>query len=571
MYKINKYVRNSIQMNKYCIFLLFTLFLNACKDQEISFENPYSGGKEALGINFSNVIPPEPTLGEAGTVVTFAAKGLLQFKKEDITFAFNGEPAEIVSITENNIVVKIPESASSGAASISIGDQVFFGPQFTVLGKVIFNPFYKAPFGTNISRSSSSGNVNTDSNAGVVESGLVLPDGRNILVGYFTNYNNQASDVAPIRRIVLTTADGEVDRSYRFGRGANNRISTVAQAPDKRFYVAGEFSSYDKTEKYVYNITRTKLDGSGDSVRVPTYSSQFLGTTVAVPTFLGGTNGAIKKIFLDGDKPIAVGNFNKYVLPDFSQGRTFIRVIAGIPITTYKDSIVLDSTDAKQVIRFNTNGSLDRTYRFNTSDNTSFEAANGKINNAIQQADGKIIIVGAFTRFDGQPAGRIVRLNTDGTVDPTFNVGSGANNSITNISFSSVTKKFLITGNFGTFNGEKAVGLVMLNEDGSIDNSFTAKEFDNGFPYFAKQVSNGLIVVSGGFKKYDGVRRQGFIILTSTGSLAPGYNTAGDFSGGINDMIESRNADNKITLLLLGGIYKFDGKEVNNITSISLD
>src|SRR5690606_28871940 len=104
--------------------------------------------------------------------------------------------------------------------------------------------------------------------------------------------------------------------------------------------------------------------------------------------------------------------------------------LGGVISAYHRDSIIVDSTEAKQVIRFNTDGSLDKTYRFNNAENRSFEAANGKITNAIQQADGKIIIVGAFSRFDGQPAGRIVRLNTDGTVDPTFNVGSGANNSI---------------------------------------------------------------------------------------------------------------------------------------------
>jgi len=43
------------------------------------------------------------------------------------------------------------------------------------------------------------------------------------------------------------------------------------------------------------------------------------------------------------------------------------------------------------------------------------------------QSDGKIIIAGDFTSYNGTSINRIARLNADGTLDATFNVGTGAN------------------------------------------------------------------------------------------------------------------------------------------------
>jgi hypothetical protein len=46
------------------------------------------------------------------------------------------------------------------------------------------------------------------------------------------------------------------------------------------------------------------------------------------------------------------------------------------------------------------------------------------------QPDGKIMIAGSFTSFNGIDAGRIIRLNSDGLRDATFNAGSGFTSSI---------------------------------------------------------------------------------------------------------------------------------------------
>jgi uncharacterized delta-60 repeat protein len=100
------------------------------------------------------------------------------------------------------------------------------------------------------------------------------------------------------------------------------------------------------------------------------------------------------------------------------------------------------------------------------------------------QSDGRIVIVGQFTSFNGTPARGLVRLNANGTIDNTFNPGGGAQwtqTTETTTAFPSVDNiepqadgKLLITGTFEAFNGVAAPGIASLNPDGSVDTSFVA-------------------------------------------------------------------------------------------------
>ena len=71
--------------------------------------------------------------------------------------------------------------------------------------------------------------------------------------------------------------------------------------------------------------------------------------------------------------------------------------------------------------------------------------------------------------------------------------------------------------------------MVLLNADGTIDENFQVKDFAEGYPSYAKQLDDGLIVASGGFREYDGIARSGFLIMDYQGDLVPGMNNSGYF------------------------------------------
>ncbi|MBA4183162.1 MAG: delta-60 repeat domain-containing protein, partial [Acidobacteria bacterium] len=71
------------------------------------------------------------------------------------------------------------------------------------------------------------------------------------------------------------------------------------------------------------------------------------------------------------------------------------------------------------LVRLNSNGTVDNTFTGSVS------YPDGGVNAIEQQPDGKVLVGGLFQRANGQPRGNLVRFNTDGTLDKTFNIGIG--------------------------------------------------------------------------------------------------------------------------------------------------
>ncbi|MES2456011.1 MAG: DUF5008 domain-containing protein [Bacteroidota bacterium] len=519
--------------------------VSSCKSTtDDTFENPYAGGQAALGIKSNQQQVPVPSSGQAGTVVSIAATGLVAHK-DKLTFLFNGQKAEIVEVTDAGIKVKVPGRASSGVTSFVVDGQLVFGPPFTVLGKVNKDFTYKVVNGTN----------------GTVLKAIETTGGNIVLLGDFTNYDNKGI-VKEIRRIVRTLPDGTYDRSLQSGSASNGALYDMAIV-NGLWYIAGRFSGYAQRDG-ISNIARLSSQGQIDTVQVPTYENK----TKFVSRFNGGTNGTIVSVYpTPQNQLIITGDFGYYFSRRYDQ-----------PSYQYKDSVVVDSIDVRQLAKLNLDGSLDKTWRFDKDaigykglPGKSLPGANGPIQ-TLMHSDGKILVYGRFTKFDDASVGSIIRLNADGTIDPTFNAGrSGSTDFIGRVSYNAKLNKYLAVGSFSTFNGTKVNSMVLLNYDGSIDPSFTARVFEGGYPYFVKLLDDGLGVVSGDFKTYDGVARNRFMITDIKGDLADGYNTIGNLGGGLQDVFETKSADGKRALLLMGSFYLFDNLPANNIVRVTLD
>jgi hypothetical protein len=529
------------------LVVLVGLLMGSCKKNQTVFPDPYSGAKAALGIVSDAQQVPVPASGIAGTIVSISATGLLPYyQAKTLSFLFNGQVAEIVDVTTSGIKVKVPSKASSGVTAFVVNGQLVFGPLFTVIGKVNLDPTYNNPTGTN----------------GPVLKAFPIPLTTQLMIlGNFTNYNNQGL-IRPINRITRVFADGTWDRSFQSGAGANATVYDMAQV-GPYYYIVGDFSAYAQQSGNVSRIAKIQTSGLIDTVQVITY----LQKTKYVPTFNGGLTGTVRSIYPVGtNKMIVTGDFTYYTSRRYDQN-------------TYdaKDSTVIDSVDVRQIARLNDDGSLDKTWRFDPNaagyrgrPGKSFAGANGPIR-TIMQPDGKMLVYGQFTSFDGAPAKNILRLNADGTVDPSFNVGSGADQAVVWASYNATLNKYILLGLFSNYNGKASQYMIQINGDGSVDPGFTAKVFDGGIPSFVKLLSDGTAVVNGGFKSYDGVIRNGFAVLDQTGALKDAYNTIGNVSGPINDIYETTSADNKRALLIMGSFYSFDNKVKNNIVRVTFE
>src|SRR5262249_1632536 len=81
--------------------------------------------------------------------------------------------------------------------------------------------------------------------------------------------------------------------------------------------------------------------------------------------------------------------------------------------------------------------------------------------------------------YNGTPRINVARLTTNGVVDPTFNPGIGTDGPIRAVALQP-DGKILIGGDFNSYNGTNVNFLARLNVDGSLDTSFNTGSGPDG-------------------------------------------------------------------------------------------
>jgi uncharacterized delta-60 repeat protein/CSLREA domain-containing protein len=137
------------------------------------------------------------------------------------------------------------------------------------------------------------------------------------------------------------------------------------------------------------------------------------------------------------------------------------------------------------------------------------------------QPDGKILIGGNFANVGGQPRKKVARLNSDGSLDPSFvdpNVTSTtANDTVFAIARQSSGGAVLIGGLFDTVAGVPRRGIALLNEDGTLVSGWVPNL--NGSVLDVAYLPDGSMLAGGYFTTADGQPRTRLVRLTGTGTL----------------------------------------------------
>ena len=523
-------------------FIASASIIVGCKDESSYGPDPYAGGKEAYGIRFEDTTP-SPSQGKAGTAMTFRVSGLSQYKDE-VEFLINNAAAQITSITDSTITAVLPENVSTGGTSLVVKGQIFPGPMCYVIGKVAIDPTFRSGAGAN----------------GIIRTIKKLTNNNYFIGGSFTNYDGFAASTT-INGIARITAGGEFVRGMNFRKSVEGgSVNSIHELSDGNLLISGSFVKYDTTS-LVSNITKINTLGElqTEKVEILNLTSDPNKSSLTVPVFNGGTLSGITKTFVHNNKVTAIGGFGYFV------DRYYER-------STY-NGILTEIFQMNSIVRMHMTGGLDSTFNI---DHTSLPKKSkgglvGIVEDGYMQNDGKLIVVGRFNRYNNASvAGNIIRLNEDGSVDQSFKTGSGADNSISSIVRSESTGKYIITGTFKTFNGVAASGLAVLNEDGTLDNTFSNKGFSGGYPNFCYPMSNGLIIVSGSFTKYNNINREGFLVLNADGSLAKDFNNTGKLYGTIYNAIEGINNLGQRSVTLVGYITSFNGQSnIGNIMRLT--
>lgn len=170
----------------------------------------------------------------------------------------------------------------------------------------------------------------------------------------------------------------------------------------------------------------------------------------------------------------------------------------------------VDGVGCKGLARLNADGTLDATFLGSVE--------GGGVLALALQPDGKIIVGGGFTSANSVPANRIARLLATGAIDPSFNLGTGFNNAVHALAVQP-DGKLVAAGGFTDHNGAFAGRIARLNPDGTRDFSFSTGFGFDDLVYTLELASSGKVLAGGFFTSFNGVDRTWFARLNSNGSL----------------------------------------------------
>ena len=214
------------------------------------------------------------------------------------------------------------------------------------------------------------------------------------------------------------------------------------------------------------------------------------------------------------------------------------KILIGGSFTSYNDN------NCKYIARLNTDGSIDTTFQPNI---------NGPVREITIQEDGKIIIGGEFRWFYSGFHYNIARLNSDGSIDNSFqNIGTGADQSVLKIVIQD-DHKVLVGGRFYNFNDNSQTGLIRLLNNGSPDPLFSAGSGFNNLVSAISVQDNDKIVIGGWFTEYDGTSRRGIVRLEADGIMDTSFAPDSDFTQQLNSIALQSNGK-----ILIGGWFSTD-------------
>ncbi|MBN1657755.1 MAG: Ig-like domain repeat protein [Anaerolineae bacterium] len=335
---------------------------------------------------------------------------------------------------------------------------------------------------------------------------IIQPDGKVLVGGNFTTAVG-----VPRLRIARLHADGSLDPTFDPGAGADDRVRALAVQPDGKVIVGGSFATLDGTPRA--RIARLDADGSLDT------------------SFDPGADGAVRAVAVQPDgKILLAGEFE-----------------------------TVDGTPRSHIARLHTDGSLD----------TSFDPGTGPsglVHDVALQPDGKVIIGGSFAEVGGVQRQRVARLHADGSLDTSFDPGTGADNWVTSVALQP-DGKVLIAGNFTTVGGQPRVRIARLDADGSLDPTFDPGSGANAIVNTVEVQPDGRVIVGGAFATMDSLARARIARLDTDGSLDLSF----DPGGGADATVWSVALQVDGKMLIAGNFATIDGTGRSGIARLNTD
>lgn len=390
------------------------------------------------------------------------------------------------------------------------------------------------------------------------------------------------------RNIVHVLEGGEPDLDFDPGTGANSDVLALARQEDGRLLVGGTFSHFNGA--FGLYLTRLHADGTLDETFQPPAWSR--GSVSSIDVLDDGRilcGGSFRGIGA-GTAPVGLVR----LFPDGSLDSTFH--MYAHPWSSVRDIAVQDDgriivagwmthyhgTPRSLITRLLPNGELDEAFvtapQGFTDDGVpayppgEYFVHGPYLESILLQPDGKILVAGVFSSYGGMARNRIARLNTDGSIDPTFDAGlhfTSTNAFLGPLEMSlEANGDILIAGHFDNASSPDRDDIVRLTPYGQIDPTFDTDLVTSGVSDFVKLTDGSIIVVGRTSTPNMGTNIHR---LLPNGQVDPGFRTEEWHIGSRSHNDHSCLLDDQNGGLLLGGGFTaFDGVGRNNLVRVLL-
>lgn len=345
-----------------------------------------------------------------------------------------------------------------------------------------------------------------------VQTICVQPDGKILVGGSFLTYKGVTKN-----RIVRLLPDGSIDNTFNTGTGFSGIVFKIKLLPNGQIFVAGLFSSFNGVNNRKF-LVKLNSDGTLD----PSFNANQINNNIGSSVY------------------------DFAVLPDN-------KIIIVGSITNYQN------TGINYMAKLNADGSLDTSFNQGTGFNFPLTTVG-------VQSDGKIIVGGDFTMYNGVTARYITRLNTNGSLDTTFNTGGfGSGGHVQTVKVLA-DDKILAGGGISTYNLQNTQYIVRLNANGTLDQTFVVAA--NAYVYGAFEIvlqPDNKILLAGPLTYYNSGPPRSLIRLNYNGSLDQGF----DPQAGANTNLFTCALQNDGKILIGGNFTNYNGVNINRIARIN--
>ncbi len=303
----------------------------------------------------------------------------------------------------------------------------------------------------------------------------IMQHGENYLVsGWFSSFNSQ-----PSTGLELLTPTGSRVSTFNLGNGfqfgAGPQIYAIDIDTSGNILATGRYTAFnDKPSPTLIIVNKNGQKITPDITTFPGYGANNSGQALKIDylnrVYFGGLftaygSSSVTRITRLNPDTLTVDNtFNTgtgLVLASNLVGRLDIDRNNKLYVTG--DFTSYNGTSISRILRLNTDGSLDNTF----SVGTGFDAAT---RGCLVLDDGKVIVWGAFRTYNGTTANGIVRLNTEGTSDNSFNTGLGIVGTVYDCCQDG--DQIIASGTITAYNNTPVANIVRINYDGSVDTTF---------------------------------------------------------------------------------------------------